>query len=42
MDIPNLSFFITRKVNDISDNNNWIQCVKQIRNFYKLQNQKFI
>jgi hypothetical protein len=37
MDIPNLSFFITRKVNDISDNKNWIQCVKQIRNFYKYE-----
>jgi hypothetical protein len=37
MDIPNLSFFITRKVKDISDNYLWIQCVKQIRNFYKYE-----
>ena len=32
---PNLSFFITRKVNNFNDNFIWIECVKQIRSFYK-------
>lgn len=35
--IPNLSFFITRKVRDIKDNIIWIECIKQIRSFYKYE-----
>lgn len=33
--IPKLSFFITRKIKNYNDNFIWIECVKQIRNFYK-------
>jgi len=36
-DIPKLSFFITRKVNNFNDNFIWIECVKQIRTFYKYE-----
>jgi hypothetical protein len=35
--IPELSFFITRKIKNINDNFIWIECVKQIRNFYKFE-----
>lgn len=35
--IPNLSFFITRKVRNINDNFIWIECIKQIRTFYKYE-----
>jgi len=35
--IPNLSFFIYRKINDVKDNIVWVECVKQIRNFYKYE-----
>lgn len=35
--IPELSFFITRKIKDYNDNFIWIECVKQIRNFYKYE-----
>jgi len=33
--MSSLSFFINRKVKEIKDNIIWIECVKQIRNFYK-------
>jgi len=33
--IPSLSFFITRKIRNFDDNFIWIECVKQIRCFYK-------
>jgi len=36
-DIPKLSFFITRKVRNIDDNFIWIECIKQLRNFYKYE-----
>ena len=36
-DIPKLSFFITRKINNFNDNFIWIECVKQIRCFYKYE-----
>ena len=35
--IPELSFFINRKIKDYYDNFIWIECVKQIRNFYKYE-----
>lgn len=35
--IPILSFFITRKINNFNDNIIWIECVKQIRSFYKYE-----
>ena len=35
--IPNLSFFITRKIKNYNDNLIWIECVKQIRSFYKYE-----
>jgi hypothetical protein len=36
-DIPKLSFFITRKVKNIDDNFIWIECIKQLRSFYKYE-----
>lgn len=33
-DIPELSFFITRKINNMNDNLLWIECIRQIRLFY--------
>ena len=35
--IPKLSIFITRKVKNKNDNFLWIECIRQIRSFYKYE-----